>query len=168
MFDGVTYDLSHLHPLCLNFIQPAKGVDLEKSYAVSVTFSLHCFTEKHNPNLIGLNYASKKEIRSFSFQRYQLSLQLPSIIQKLASNKCLHSGKGNFFVIQIVDNNGVKQNYEVYFEVNKSKTEKMSLDLIVQSAYIRDKNHNNVPKNKPIGFFVILNNRLTGKVIKIQ
>jgi hypothetical protein len=64
--------------------------------------------------------------------------------------------------------NGVKQDYEVYFDVQRSNTKGVAR-LHVQSAYVRDTRHGNKPPTtKKISMFVILHHKLAGKQIKIQ
>jgi hypothetical protein len=38
------YDLCHLHPKTVSYMQPAKGINPPRYYKVDVIFSLHCFT----------------------------------------------------------------------------------------------------------------------------
>ncbi|MEO6825093.1 MAG: hypothetical protein ABI167_10305 [Nitrosospira sp.] len=164
--NGAEYDLSHLHPSQLTFIQPANTSDHQRIYKVEVAYSLHCFTRGYDPTVPLLGYADVREKRTFDFVRYELSKKLPEIMSGLDKKKCLHSGKGNFFVIETITPNGDKKDYEVYFDVTKSKTPGF-VSLYVQSAYIRDTYHKNRPNNKKIAFVVILHNKLNGKEIKI-
>jgi hypothetical protein len=169
-FEGTVYDLTHLHPKRLNYRQAAAGDKPERVYTVDVTFSLHCFTrgikpgEQPHPSLL---YADSRECRVFDFRRYTLSRELPVIVDELHRRKCYHSGKGNFFVVELVTNEGERLDYEIYFEASRSPR-KGVLNLYVQSAYVRDEAHRgNRPKKKPIGFTVILFNVLNNKPIRI-
>ena len=166
---GIEYDLSHLHPSRIQYVQPKKADQPERTYTVEVCFSLHCFSKKLEPTADPLlNYGDARETRTFDINRYGLSKQLPQIIQGLNLKKCMHTGKGNFFVIEVTTPNGVREDYEVYFEVERSTT-KGVVRLFVQSAYVRDQGHcNRPPSTKPISLFVILHNKLAGKPIKIQ
>lgn len=159
------YDLSHLYPMQVTYIQPAIDGKAERRYLADVCFSLHCFTKALDAALPEFNYSSSQETRTFDISRYELSKQLPQIVRSLDKLKCLHTGKNNFFVIEVIDAAGKKADYEVYFDVYPSKTAG-KLHIFVQSAYIRDKKHGNRPRNKKINFFIILHNRLAGKVIK--
>jgi hypothetical protein len=168
-FEGMIYDLTHLHPKQLTYRQEAKGDKPERVYVVDVIFSIHCFTRGikpgENPNR-SLLYADTRESRVFDFRRYALSKELPNIVEELHRRKCHHSGKGNFFVAEVIDQNGNLLNYEIYFDASRS-SKKGVVNLYVQSAYVRDEAHrSNKPKKKPIGFTVILHNVLNNKPIK--
>ena len=109
-----------------------------------------------------LLYSDSRETRVFDFVRYELSKQLPQIIQSLDKRKCYHTGKGNYFTVDIQD----VGEYDVYFKVARS-SKRGSLTLFVQSAYVRDQNHaENRPRKKPIRFSIIAYNTLMGKGIK--
>ena len=115
-FEGVIYDLIHLHPKKLVYRQVAAGNKPEREYQVDVFFSLHCFTrgikkdEQPNKSLL---YADSRESRVFDFRRYFLSKELPLIVDELHRRKCYHSGKGNFFVVEVLTQEGGKLNYRV-------------------------------------------------------
>lgn len=169
-FEGVIYDLAHLHPKSLIYQQAATGGKPEREYKVDVIFSLHCFTrgikpdEKPHQSLL---YADSRERRIFDFGRYALSKWLPQIVDELNRRKCYHSGKGNFFVVEVVTEQGEKLEYEIFFEASRA-SKKGVVNLYVQSAYVRDEAHRgNRPKKKPINFTVILFNVLNNKPIKI-
>lgn len=142
VYNGTKYDLSHLHPSQIKFIQPGNATKPARIYDVEVAYSLHCFTKGYDSAEPLLTYADVREKRTFDFVRYELSKKLPEIISGLGKRKCLHSGKGNFFVIETITPNGDKKDYEIYFDVMKSKTPGF-VYLYVQSAYIRDIYHEN-------------------------
>lgn len=166
---GYVYDLSHLHPTQIQYVQPKTDTQPERVYTVEVCYSLHCFSKTLEPTADPrLNYSDARETRSFNIERYELSKKLPQIIRELNLKKCMHTGKGNFYVIEVTMPNGVKEDYEVYFEVKPSPTGKGIARLFVQSAYVRDARHGNrLQATKKISLYVILNHRLTGKQIKI-
>lgn len=131
---------------------------------------MHCFTRGikngEQPDSAML-YRDSRECRVFDVRRYQLSKHLPSIVDGLPPRKCQHTGKGNFFVAEVLTEQGDKVDYEVFFQTSRS-SKKGVVTLYVQSAYVRDEQHSsNRPKSKPINFFVILFNTLTNKPIKI-
>lgn len=166
-YNGTEYDLSHIHPETIKYIQPAKGELPEKIFTVEICYSLHCFTKgnlqipEHDP----LRYSDARETRLFDFYRYELSKKLPDIIKGLDKKPCMHTGHGNFFVIEIIAPDGKKEEYEVYFEVKKSKPN--IAHLMVNSAFVADGNRIR-KQTKKISLYVILTNKLTGKPIKIQ
>lgn len=166
---GKLYDLSHLHPVSMRYEQPAKDGKPARVYKVDVQFLLHCFTRgarKGEQPDHALLYSDNRETRIFDFQRYELSTRLPKIVECLAQRKCYHTGKGNFFSIEVIDEDGTIIEYDVFFTASRSSN-KGVINLYVQSAYVRDEEHGtNRPDKKPIGFYVILHNTLSGKAIK--
>jgi len=91
---------------------------------------------------------------------------LPGIIRGLVGRKCFHASavQKNFFIVEIVDENSNKVDYEVYFKLVRTSKE---LRLFVQSAFPRDiENYGNRPKSKPIRFEIILYNTLHEKRIR--
>ncbi len=138
-------------------------------YNVEVIFSLHCFTrgmEKETPDA-ALLYRDSRETRIFDFKRYALSHRLPTIIDGLMTCKCFHTERGNFFTIEIIDEQGIKTGYEIYFTASKSSKAGV-VNLFVQSAYARDSAHkSNRPRKKSIAFAVILYNTLNKIPIKV-
>jgi hypothetical protein len=167
-YQNAAYDLSHLHPRSITYEQPAKNNKPACRYSAEVSFSLHCFTrgikENEQPDQ-GLVYSDSRERRVFDFQRYELSKQLPDIVQNLPQRKCYNTGKGNFFTVVAIGDRGQEIEYDVFFEASRSA--KKGLVLVVQSAYVRDTEHGSRPKAKPIGFLVILFNTLNNKPIKM-
>jgi hypothetical protein len=95
-------------------------------------------------------------------------------VARLDQCKCYHTGRGNYFSIQLVDASGAPVEYDVFFTVSRS-SQKGVLNVFVQSAYVRDAEHMNRPRPnasrrpnlQPIGFHVILFNTLMGKAIKM-
>lgn len=166
VFDNQCYDLSHLHPFRMEHRQSADGKgNPERRYQFEVCFSLHCFTKTYlgseNANLL---YGDNREMREFCFERYALSKNLPEIIQNIFDKNCYHTGHSNYFLVEFIDRQGTKTNYEVYFSV--SRHQKGLLNLFIQSAYPRTKQP--VSKNKkPIRFRVIAHNTLNNKPIKL-
>ncbi|RUM94730.1 MAG: heat-shock protein [Thiothrix sp.] len=167
-YEGHEYDLSHLHPFVWHFDAPKKHKYPARKYRFNVTFSMHCFTreplrtEKVDPALL---YHGPKEIRTFCFERYDLSTQLPSIIQRLGDKSCWHTHHGNFFTVELQDPEGQKNEYEVYFDVFRSGRGWMT--LIIQSAYIRDERYETAqPRKRSVGFGVIARARQENKELR--
>jgi hypothetical protein len=164
--NGITYDLSHLNPVSFKVEQPTKGDKPSQIYKITVDFGLHCFTNDFEGAVFNSaeSYSDARETRIFNYDRYNLSKLLPEIIAGLANRKCYHTGKGNFFTVEIAAEGANTREYEVYFTVSRSST-KGVLNLSVQSAYVRDSEHRS-RRPKSIGFFVILFNTLNGRPIK--
>jgi hypothetical protein len=169
-YAGVDYDLSHLHSRRIEFVQPAKGEQPERRYVAQLIFGLHCFTRSRKPGEVvdpALFYSDARETRVFCARRYELSRLLSVIIDGLMARPCYHTEKGNFFIVEAVDELGTMQEYEIYFTASRA-TERGVLNLFVQSAYVRDRTHKgNRPKKKAIRLHVILHNTLTNKPIKV-
>lgn len=162
--EGCEYDLSHLHPTRISYTQPAKENKPERIYVIDVCYGLHCFTdgEPSSGANKSLRYSDARETRSFSFERYETSKLLPAIIQELNKKACMHTGHGNFFIVEIFSKKGIKLEYEVYFDVKKSSAE--IAHLIVNSAFVADGRRKR-KQSKKISFYIILNNKLTNKPI---
>jgi hypothetical protein len=167
-FQGQIYDLSHLHPKIVNYVQPAQNGKPERIYNVQVIYSLHCFTRRKEKEDIDklLHYSDPRECRIFDFTRHELSQQLPAIIESLINRPCYHTGKGNFLIVEIMMRNGTRQNYEIYFKANRSP--KNMLTIHIESAYLSNRANQsaNIGKKK-IGFHVILFNTQNNKPIKL-
>ena len=162
---GNTYELSHLHPFECSFPHPSKDGSECK---VNIIFSMHCFTRSSKGESIkdeSLAYSDTRETRVFDFYRHELSFHLPAAIKNL--KKCFRTGQGNFFTIELINNEGTSVEYEIFFDVRKVGRGNNGLELYVQSAYVRDVNHQSSrPKKRKIGLNVILNNRLKNQSIK--
>ena len=115
-FDGKIYDLTHLHPRTLSFMQPASGRNPPRVYRVEVIYSLHCFTRGGDGEVVdaAMYYSDSRETRIFDFDRYELSHQLPCIIGGLAARTCFHAERANYFTIEIQKGQSTLE-YEVYF-----------------------------------------------------
>ena len=140
---GSIYDLSHLDSFDWEYTATATSKRPERTYKIQVIFSIHTFTkglpktEEPEQDLI---YETPREKRLFCFIRYELSKKLKDIIYQLGERKCFHTHHGNFFTIELLDENGERQDYEIYFQASRA-SEKGWLNLYVQSAYVRDPEH---------------------------
>jgi hypothetical protein len=166
-----TYDLSHLHPCTIIYEVAAKGDRPALHFTVDVTYSKHCFSSelpKSGYYDAALFYRSRfdprdRDPRLFNFRRFLLSKQLPDIIATLVRRKCMHTGHGNFFTVELTEAGGESVDYDVFFTASRSST-KGRLNLYVQSAFVREKEK--LPAGKRIRFEIILYNTLVGKQIK--
>jgi hypothetical protein len=85
----------------------------------------------------------------------------------LASAGAFHTGRDNFFTVELIDAQGKRVEYTVYFKLSRAPS-KGRLNLYVQSAYVQD----DIPQmrskpRKPIRFSVIAYNVAVGKPIKV-
>lgn len=167
-YDGQVFDLSHLHPFDWRFLAPAGGKRPEREYKFCVIFSCHCFTKSNKGDgdiASQLFYDCEREHRIFCFDRYELSKQLPDIVRSLGDRRVYHTHHGNFFTVELVDEAGQVQEYEVYFKASRA-TRRGWLNLFVQSAYMRDSKHgSSQPKKRKIRLDVIAYNTLNKKPI---
>lgn len=105
------------------------------AFEIDVVFGLHCFTEEiKEGDKAELRYADLREIRSFNFERYELSFLLPDIIRSLDRRLCYHGRFNNFMTFEVI-RNGMVRHYQIYFQVSRSKQNEGRLSLFVQSAY---------------------------------
>lgn len=167
----VVHDLSHLHPRRLTLTFAARDGKPAQHYIVDVIFGLHCFTRAVNPEAgdaeEALRYRDKRETRIFCHRRYALSFKLPEVVGSLPLRPCYHTGRGNFLLLEWVDESGERQEYEIYITVTRSR-ERGALRLYVQSAYVRDRTHiGSRPRRRVLKTRVLLHNTLHGKPIRI-
>ncbi len=164
IYQGRSFSLLHLDQFDHIFL-----LSDSSSHSVTVRFSHHCFTEHPNPaddpNLL---FVIAKEQRTFDFKRWQLSQYLPDIIKSLETRHISHTDHQSFFTVELINEQGQTQNYEVYFEVTKD-TKTKRLYLTVKSAYLRDPNRATYrPKSRKIRLIVILRNVQQNKPIRSQ
>lgn len=166
LHQGVKYELTHLHPKVMKYERAARNDLPAITYSVNVRFGLHCFTcgtdepgLKDDPSLA---YSDSKETRQFDHDRYALSKKLPDIIENLPKRKCYHTDRGTFSTIEMLNDGGVRRDYEIYFTIYKSAED--VLHLLVITAYPRDAKHNaGQARRKNIRFLVVLFNAMNNK-----
>lgn len=159
------YSLDHLHPYQREHVIPAKGDNPERRFVLNTSYGLHCFTRKarkgeqvSSSNL----YADSRETRVFCPERWELSQQLPNIIDTLGQRRCLHTEGEEFVTLKVVQW-GREFDYAVFFTVSKGGKSGADLNLFVNSAHER---FNTLKHKKPIKFDVILMNRYLNRPIK--
>ena len=162
---GQRFELGHLRDFTFIYVQKArKENEQDLLYPLDVVFSWHCFTRGALPTD---DYVIERgrERRCFRPDRYALSHKLPGIVRALDQDKCRHTGRGNFFLIKLIGEDGQERNYEIYFQVKKQSGRK-NMELRIESAYVRTKADPNRSKKKPIRFSTIVYNRKYGKPIR--
>ncbi len=164
---GQTFDLTHLNAFEYCYIQPAEHGKPERQYRTWIRFSHHCFTESTKPNDdIALQFGSRKDGRSFNTLRWDLSKFLPDIIRSLMERTISHTGHNNYITIKIVDSQGQRIEYEIYFDVNRDPQDKR-LHIVVTSAFPRDMERLvDRPKFNKIRLATILHNVQQNKPIR--
>lgn len=159
--EGRTYDLSHLHPRIFRFNRPAEGSRSAEVFLVNTVFTAHCFTRaprKAEAFDIDLVYSDGYESRLFDFRRYELSKQLPEIVATLPSRKIYHNNqRRNFFTVEMITASGERIEYDVFFKMKKMS--KGRLEMIVETAFVRDPGYDSIrPHGRPIRFWIVLHN----------
>jgi hypothetical protein len=139
VIDGVEYDLSHLHPFDFTLELAAKGSLGPLTIYIRVSFGLHCFTRKVEPETPeGHQYRDSRELRAFCLERHEMSLRLPGIVQGLSERRCYEAQYNNYMTFEILDRLGQQRHYQMYFRVDLTKRGEQRLLLFVQSAFERE------------------------------
>lgn len=142
---GKEYDLAHLNDVHYRFTVEATKDSPDISFGVQVLFSSHCVSwGAKNGTLIDFHvhgrdrriYDHRGQERCFCEDRYELSKQLPDIFSRFLDYKCFFTGHGNWLLVEIVDDQGNKSEYEVYFDIKKGDGQQLVIN--VESAYIRN------------------------------
>jgi len=97
--------------------------------------------------------------------RTKLGIWLPDIIRDLANRHCQNTGRGNFITIEVIEEDGTKYDYEIYFSVRKQGAGK-PLELFVETAFIRTVPERFKTKRKKIRFTTIVYNVKNGIPIR--
>ena len=168
--EGITYDLTHLHPCTFRFERPADKGKPAEVYTIDTIFTSHCFTrgaEETGAYDKKLVYAHDAyELRLFDVRRYELSKRLPEIIQGLPLRKPRQNSKRqSFFTVELITEDGATCEYDVFFKVEKLG--KGQLRMIVETAFVRDPSYKSTrPSGKPIRFWIILYNTMNNIPIR--
>lgn len=162
-FNNQTWDLSHLEP----FSMEIESEMAKKTLTVHVTFSCHCFSRSHK----GTDDVKETILdaggrpRVFCPIRYNLSLTLASIIQRLNDPKVKvkqTTARRNWvYSIVIEDPSGP---YHVFFELKRAaKGKPQDLNLVVESAYQETEGEPSVLGS--IGFVLLCGKVYTNKPV---
>jgi hypothetical protein len=159
---GTVYDLSHLDAHEVEY-QDSRHPDSLITYKFTITYGLHCFTQDA-PHLspseqAALMYQGPRESRVFNLERYNLSINLPVIIQNLASKNTtvFHTEqRDTYATVKLLTPEGNAINYFVVFTAFR---ENKRFRLHVRSAYPKE----NLGKIKKVSFFSIAHNLLKNK-----
>ena len=131
--DGQIYSLAHLHPHRFTLRFAARSGYPARDVEIRVGYSSHPFTKKcadgetpHAP------YSKPHDQRIFFLGRYELSLQLPKIIESIETRRCYATQFRNYFIVETFDLLPVNTEYRVFF--NTKKAEPDAIRLYVESA----------------------------------
>jgi hypothetical protein len=138
LYDGVSFDLSHLNSVKFQYIRAATEHKPERRVTFFMTFSDHCFTEHYgeNESWVYQDPRSNGE-RYFCKFRYELSKHLPDLIKSLLQTNAyllltFNKHREQFFYLE---NEYYGETYRVFFEISAPKTNHADLRLDVKSAY---------------------------------
>jgi len=161
---GTVYDLSHLDPSVVEYIQAGTETVAAKVYKVNVIYTQHCFTRdipRSGAYDKTLEHMDGKEIRLFDVDRWELSKRLPEIVHALAERTCQHAKENNFVTIEAVTGGGEVVEYDVFFVASKAMRPGF-INLVIQSAYLKEQKQT----GKRVSFLKILFSALNGKRLR--
>ena len=166
VFAGVSYALEHLNASTRQLIIAPNPRAPERCILLSISYGLHGFSRAIRDGEIEPNglISDGREQRVFDPERYRLSLELPRVLATLELRRCFHTGHRNFFTVEILDAQGIKHDYVVYFRTWRAASpESGDVRVHLESAYLRS----DVPhkSKKSIRFKVIAANTYTGREI---
>lgn len=133
-FEGQTYDFNHLVKIEKKIQFDSIDIDL------IIRFSIHCFTEAFDENLHQDHhrYSFNGETRAFDITRYQCSLFLPEIIEKIQYGMIYSVDKGYTHVATISLNHmNPNEKYSIFFNLKKHKKHHNVLLMFIKSAYLK-------------------------------
>jgi hypothetical protein len=160
---GTVYDLSHLDPSVVQYVQPGTGEDAAKVYNVNVIYTQHCFTRDipHGDYDKALTCKDGREVRLFDVSRWELSKRLPGIVRALTERPCRHANENNFVTVEAITGDGDVVEYDIFFVASKAMRPGF-INLIIQSAYIREQKQT----GKRVSFLNILFSVVSGKKLR--
>lgn len=164
--NGQTYDLAHLDPLTLQ----VQSEMAKKTLRVGVRFSNHCFTNDYDAAMHPAGFpilldAGKRQ-RSFCHVRYDLSHQLPAIVQGLTHPKIQvwqTAERRNWVYSMAVENPAGP--YHVFFELRRSTDRAHDLGMVIESAYPEDPARGSPNTLGKMGFVLLCGKVYTGKPV---
>ncbi len=143
--DDRDYDLTHLQDSTFEFTITATRHYPEINASMLIQYSSHCVSlgsahdRQFNFAEIGgdrLVVDEKDNERCFSADRWNWSMNLPSIIRSLPTDRqCFFTGHENWLSIEILDPQGTQHIYEVFFNLTRQSSN--FLRVYVESAYVR-------------------------------
>jgi hypothetical protein len=138
LIDGTSYVFTHLEP-CLIAVSSSK---VGRGLQIRVLYSNHCFSRKFDSDFHpegSLTFTDQRgELRVFDSTRYDLSLLLPEIIQRLAHPQTKvwqTSARRNWLHSTTIESDIGP--YHVFFELRRAGRGEggQDLNLTVESAY---------------------------------
>lgn len=157
---GTFYDLTHLRPFNHSTVIDGESVNLH------ITFGHHCFTDEkeYGPRLF-----KDGSGRYWSKDRYHSSLQLPELLKKVFSSP------STSYAVPYLNKNSnelyhymeVREDYAVFFDINKPSSPEDLLKIKIISAYELDQwGRGTLPrKHHPLKIGWILSKRIRGEYL---
>jgi hypothetical protein len=141
---GARYFIDHLQQETFVVVLPASAQNARIEATIRVEYTSHCVS--YGPkagamidfSVIGIErrlFDHRGVARAFCFDRHGWSLSLPMIVKTLAERKCYFTGRGNWFVVEDIDDYGATVEYEVFFFLRRDSGQ--NLRLVIESAYVR-------------------------------
>jgi hypothetical protein len=152
--NGEYLSLSHLHPFRFDVWLEAERGRPRRLVNIHVGFSCHVFTcDIGNAGAAPELYSDDRETRAFDERRYNWSFRPKGIVTELEARKCYFAGGEHFVTFEV---EGVRDTleYRVFFAIRRKDSS--TLELVVQSAYVGEKDLSpRGVRKKPIRFCVI-------------
>ena len=149
IFDGVSYDLSHLAPFRFKYYLDdefyLENYDLKaRDFVIGVEFSEHCFTI--NPDATGVYGDYEGQTRTFNPELYEASKLLPNLIANFEEQlKNFGTVRLTNFFYCLIEHQQNQVPYIIYFEVMRSDEEAEDVKLIVRDAFLNESNEPCMP-----------------------
>ena len=154
--EGQEYNFNHLDSKKHTYVHPNR----DERYEIYFTFSHHVFTRGLKPtdraDAVNL-YPYDKDRRIFDEVRFELSKNLPEIIENLPEQFCYHGGYSRYCSCKIYQEDGAEVQYKIIYRAWK-KSGKMRFHI--ESAYPLDER---LGKVKKVDFWTICHNLFRGK-----
>lgn len=140
--DGVTYSVSHVHPVFIDYAipeiaaTPRKPGRVAKTMKVRIVYSHHCFTQALEKVPLAdpahlYTCTRRREARVFCPVRWSESLALPTIVAGI--RQCYFTRHHNYFVWRSPTDLDLEE-YFVYFSVRSRGS---YVEIEIESAYPR-------------------------------
>jgi len=168
---SLTFDLSHLDPISVDFIRPATEKNTEKKYKVWVSFSDHCFTDHFAKNDdIDWLYKPSYTERYFCTDRYQHSKGLMGVLHNLALTnpyigKTFNQHREQYYHLEA---NILDIDYSVFFEIDKNNNPANDLRIKIVSAYEKAEWSQAVSTSSHHKFWSVLDSKVNNTKLKMK
>ena len=138
---GTRYELRHLKPALMIYRLPATIMRPATDVVVRVTYGLHCFTrgakdgEAISPEQV---YFRNKEGRLFCPTRWELTSDLPRMINTILERSCFETDRRNHVMFSSAQT-AQGEEYAVFFALRGASPDRgWNATLLVISAHPRD------------------------------